>query len=79
MQVINSLLALLVFPVEKEKVFFRRYAAAPLAYPPDFPVIRNALPGFPLLPSLTVHNFKECCRTLTEYRSAGALRWFQSR
>lgn len=57
-QLVNSLLALLVFPVEKEKAFFELFAAVPLDNPPDFRAVRKLLPGFPLLPSLRVFRFE---------------------
>lgn len=59
-QVINSLLSLLVFPVEKEKTFFKAFVSVRLDQTPDFNSVQKALPGFPPLPSLTVRQFKGC-------------------
>jgi hypothetical protein len=59
-QMINSLLALLVFPVEKEPKFYEPLEAVSLANPPDFQAVRQSLPAFPLLPSLTVSQFERC-------------------
>ncbi len=32
----------------------------PLSNPPDFPAVRQALPGFPALPSLKISLFGDC-------------------
>lgn len=59
-QVVNSVLSLLVFPVEKEKMFFEAFASVRLDQPPDFNAVQKALPDFPALPSLTVRQFTGC-------------------
>jgi len=59
-QVINSLLSLLVFPLEKEAAFFDSFTSVALGDPPDFSMVTIALPGFPSLPSLQVREFGAC-------------------
>ena len=60
MQVVNSLLGLLVFPIEKESGFFSSFDSVTLGYPPDFGALRNRLGNFPPLPSLTILQFGNC-------------------
>ena len=60
MQLVNSLLGLLVFPVAKEKTFFNSFRRVRLADPPEFSEVCRKLPAFPLLPSLTVAQFGNC-------------------
>jgi hypothetical protein len=60
MQVVNSLLGLLVFPIEKESAFFSSFDSVTLGYPPDFGALRIRLGNFPPLPSLTVRQFGDC-------------------
>jgi hypothetical protein len=57
-QVVNSLLCLLVFPVEKEEQFFYSFGSVPLINPPDFQAVSKCLPGFPSIPSLTIYQFE---------------------
>jgi hypothetical protein len=59
-QVVNSVLSLLVFPIQKEDAFFQSYFSVPLAHRPDFLEVRTLLPNFPLLPSLQVRQFSNC-------------------
>ena len=67
----NSLLGLLVFPVKDE--FHVPLKAMSLSNPPDFQAVRQSLPAFPLLPSLTVAMFENCSdlsRFFTRLRNA---------
>jgi HEPN pEK499 p136 len=57
-QVMNSLLGLLVFPIKDE--FQIPLKAVRLTDPPDFQAVRQRLPAFPVLPSLTVSMFGNC-------------------
>ncbi len=65
-QILNSLLGLLVFPVEKEREFREPLKLVTLSNPPDFRFVRQVLPTFPLLPSLTVVTFGDC-RNLSKF------------
>lgn len=67
----NSLLGLLVFPVKDE--FHIPLKAVGLTNPPDFEAVRQRLPAFPQLPSLTVALFENCSdlsRFFTRLRNA---------
>jgi hypothetical protein len=59
-QVVNSVLSLLIFPIQKEDAFCELFSHVPLSNPPDFRTVRTALPDFPSLPSLRVRQFKNC-------------------
>jgi hypothetical protein len=60
MQTVNSLLGLLMFPVEKETEFFGALESVSLEDPPNFQAVRQSLPEFPLLPSLKIFQFHNC-------------------
>jgi hypothetical protein len=78
-QSLNSLLGLLVFPVQKERdtQLFRQLRSVRL-FPPDyFLSVREAFHDFPLLPSLTIAQFGNCNnlgRFFTRIRNAIAHR-----
>src|SRR5579871_4104882 len=57
-QMVNSLLGLLVFPVEKEKRFFQAFSAVRLISFSDLQ--RLDINGFPPLPSLKAIRFEKC-------------------
>jgi hypothetical protein len=58
MQMLNSTLGLLVFPVAKENTFFSSFRSTKLSSQPDFGAVK--IPGFPPLPSLTISMFGNC-------------------
>jgi hypothetical protein len=59
-QVVNSLLALLVFPVEKEKTFFNSFASVKFKAPTDLSAVTATLNQELSLPSLHVVMFQRC-------------------
>gem|GEM_PF-2501661 len=59
-QTVNSLLGLLMFPIEKEIEFFRALEPVTLNPPDYFLNVRQALPEFPLLPSLEILQLQKC-------------------
>jgi hypothetical protein len=59
-QVVNSVLCLLVFPIQKEAGYFQSFSFVSLTDPPDFLAVRKVLPDFPPLPSLQVRQFNNC-------------------
>jgi hypothetical protein len=70
-QMLNSLLGLLVFPITDD--FHVPLKAVNLTDPPDFRALRQSLPEFPELPSLTVTLFGKCpnlSRFFTRLRNA---------
>jgi hypothetical protein len=58
MQMVNSTLGLLVFPVAKGNKSFNSFRSTKLSSQPDFGAVK--IPGFPPLPSLTVSMFGNC-------------------
>jgi hypothetical protein len=59
-QVVNSLLALLVFPFEKEKTFFAAFSKEKFRDPSDLSFIRTMLAEQLLIPSLEIVKFGRC-------------------
>jgi hypothetical protein len=59
-QVINSLLGLLVFPVEKEESFLATFAHVQFPDPSDLAVIQTTLIEHFSVPSLHVEQFEHC-------------------
>lgn len=59
-QVVNSLLALLVFPIEKEKVFFATFSRVKFRDSSDLSLIRSMLIAEISIPSLEVAKFGKC-------------------
>src|SRR6266404_4374021 len=59
-QVVNSLLALLVFPVEKEKIFFARFSNVKFRDSSNLSLIRTMLIEELSIPSLEVARFGKC-------------------
>jgi hypothetical protein len=59
-QTVNSLLGLLVFPVEREAQFFRPLQSVSLDPPEKIQALHKSLPGFPPLPSLVLTRFEDC-------------------
>ena len=79
-QVVNSLLGLFVFPVEKEDQFFASFSSVKLSDPPNFAGVRRRIPDFPFLPSLQVSKFGNCPnlrRFIRRLRNAIAHRHFE--
>lgn len=60
MQMLNSMLGLLVFPVAKEDKFFKSFRSTKISAQPDFGAVSKKIAGFPPLPSLTVSMFGNC-------------------
>jgi hypothetical protein len=59
-QTVNSLLGLLMFPVEKETKFFSIFESVSLDPPDYFLAVYRSLPEFPPLPSLEISKFQNC-------------------
>jgi hypothetical protein len=59
-QLVNSLLALLVFPAEKEKIFFARFSRVKFRDSSDLSLIRTMLIEELSIPSLEVARFGKC-------------------
>lgn len=73
MQMLNSMLGLLVFPVAKEDEFFKSFHSIKLSAQPDFAAVSNEITGFPPMPSLTISMFGNCpdlCRFFQRLRNA---------
>jgi HEPN pEK499 p136 len=78
-QMLNSLLGLFLFPVEKERQFFGSFSSVKLSDPPDFTAVHQ-LHEFPLLPSLQCSMFGNCKnlrRFIRRLRNAIAHRHFE--
>jgi HEPN pEK499 p136 len=67
-QTVNSLLGLLMFPVEKETQFFKPLESVSLAPPSYFFAVHQSLPDFPLLPSLKIVQFENCTNLTRFFR-----------
>jgi hypothetical protein len=78
-QMVNSLLGLFLFPIEKEDQFFDSFRSVKLSNPPRFAAVRQTIPEFPLLPSLQCSKFANCRnlrRFIKRVRNAVAHRHF---
>ena len=79
-QMVNSLLGLFLFPVEKEDQFFGSFSSVKLSDPPDFAAVHNKVHEFPMLPSLQCSMFGNCRnlrRFIRRLRNAIAHRHFE--
>jgi hypothetical protein len=65
-QVVNSLLGLLVFPVEKEEAFFKTFSTVTFKDPSNLSGVRSTLIKHLPVPSLKVVMFG-CCKNLSEF------------
>jgi len=79
-QMVNSLLGLFLFPVEKEDQFFGSFRSVKLSNPPQFAAVHQTIPEFPLLPSLQCSKFGNCTnlrKFIRRVRNAIAHRHFE--